>query len=66
MGGVSDDVNKHYRVYADARLKVEGATSIVETCFRAFPHIWVSIVRVFICGRCLMMLNVAQLLVCEC
>ena len=66
MGEVSDDVNKHYRVYSGAGFKVKGATSIVQKCLHAFPYIWVSIVRHFICGRCLMMLNVTQLLVCEC
>ena len=61
-----DHVNKNYRVYSDAGFKVKGATSIVHRCLFAFPYIWVSIVRVFICGRGLMMLHIAQLLVCEC
>ena len=66
MGGVTDDVNKHCRVYSDGRFKVEGATTLVQKCLFAFPYVWVSIARVFICGRCLMMLDIAQLLVCEC
>ena len=67
MGAVSDDVNKHCRVYSGASFKVKGATSIVQKCLFAFPYIWVSIKRiVFICGRCLMMPDVAQLLACEC
>ena len=65
MGGVTDEINKHYRVYSDAGFKVKGATSIIRECLRPFPYIWVSIVRVFICGRCLIMLDIAQLLVCE-
>ena len=66
MGGVTDDVNKHYRVYSDAGFKVETATSIVQKCLVAFPYIWVSIVSAFICSRCLMVLDITQLLVCEC
>ena len=58
MGGVSDDVNKQCRVYSSAGLKVKGTTSIVQNCLVAFPHIWVSVVRVFICGRYLMILDV--------
>ena len=51
MGGVSDNVNKHCRVYSGAGFKVKGATSIVRECLFAFPYIWVSIVRsVIICG----------------
>ena len=59
MGGVSDNVNKHYRVYSGAGVKVKGAISIVQNCLHAFPYVWVSIVKLFICGRCLMMLDVA-------
>ena len=44
MGGVSDGINQHYRVYSDAGFKVKGATSIVQKCLFAFPYIWVSIV----------------------
>ena len=66
MGGVTDGINKHYRVYSDTGFKVKGATSIVQKCLVAFPYIWVSIVRVFIYFKYLMMLDIAQLLVCEC
>ena len=66
MGGVTNDVNKHSRVYSDAGFKVKDATSIVQKCLFAFPYLWVSIVRVFICFRCFLMLDIAQLLVCEC
>ena len=48
MGG---DVNKHYKMYSDAGFKVKHATSIVQKCL-AFLYIWVSIIGVFICGRC--------------
>ena len=53
-------------MYSDAGFKVKETTSIVQECLFAFPFIWVSVVRVIICGGCLMMLNDAQLLVCEC
>ena len=66
MGEVSDDVNKHCRVYSDAGFKVKDMTSIVEKCLFAFPFLWVSVVRVFIYNGCLMMLGVTQLLVGEC
>ena len=66
MGGMSDDVNKHCRVYSGAGLKVKGTTSIVQNCLFAFPFLWVSAVRVLICGRCLMMPDVTQLSVGEC
>ena len=66
MDGESDDVNERCRVYSGAGFKVSSTTSIVQECLRAFPFIWVSVIRVFICGRCLMMLDVAQLLVGEC
>ena len=58
MGEVSDAVNKHHRVYSGAGVNDKGAISIVQNCLHAFPYIWVSIVRLFICGRCLMMLNI--------
>ena len=63
---MTDDVNKHYRVYSDAGFKVETATSIVQKCLVAFPYIWVSIVNAFICSRCLKVLDIARLLACEC
>ena len=44
MGEVTDDVNKHYRVYSDAGFKVKGVTSIVQECLLAFPYIRVSVV----------------------
>ena len=66
MGGVSDDANKHCRVYSGAGFKVKGATGVVQECLVAFPFLWVSIVRDFTCSGCLMMLDAAQLLVCEC
>ena len=66
MGAVSDDVDNHCRVYSGDGFKVQGAKSIVQKCLYAFPFIWVSVVRVFICGKCLIMLNVAQILGCEC
>ena len=66
MGGMSDTVNKHRRVYSGARLKVKGTMSIVQNCLFAFPLLWVSVVRVFICDGCLMMHDVTQLLVGEC
>ena len=46
MGGMSDDVNKHCRVYSDAGFKVKDMTSIVKNCLFAFPFLWVSAVRV--------------------
>jgi len=46
MGGMSDDVNKHCRVYSGVELKVKGTRSIVESCLFAFPFLWVSAVRV--------------------
>ena len=39
---------------------------MVWKCLYAFPFIWVSIVGMLICGRCLMMFDIAQILVCEC
>ena len=48
MGGVTDDVNKHYRVYSGAGFKVKGTTSIVRECLYSFPYIWASVIRVVI------------------
>ena len=46
MGGMSDNVNKHCRVYSRVESKVEGTRIIVESCLFAFPFLWVSVVRV--------------------
>ena len=56
---------KHCRVYSSADFKVKGTTGIVQNCLFAFPYLWVSIVRVFMCSRCLMFLDTVQLLVSE-
>ena len=50
MGGMSDNINKDCRVYSGAGLKVKGTTRIIQNCLLAFPFLWVSVVRVFICG----------------
>ena len=64
--GVSDDVNIYCRVYSCAGFKIKDMTNIVKNCLFAFPFIWVRAVRVLIYDGCLMLLDVAQLLVCEC
>ena len=66
MGGASDDVNKLCRVYSGAMFKVKDTKSMVQKCLQSFPFLWVSVIRVFIFGGYLMMVDIGQLLVCEC
>ena len=66
MGRVSDNVNKLCRVYSGAKFKVKGTTNIVQECLYSFPFIWISVIRVFIFDGYLIILDDAQLLVCEC
>jgi len=63
---VSDDLNKHCSVHSRAGFEVKRKKGIVRECLIAFPYIWASVDIVFICVTCLMILDVAQLLVCEC
>ncbi len=63
---MSDDLNKHCSVYSGAGFEVKRTEGIVRECLYPFPYIWASVDKVLICGTCLMMLDVAQLLVGEC
>ena len=56
---MSNNVNKHCRVYSDAGFKLKHIGSIVKNCLFAFPNLWVSVVRGFIYNECLMILDVA-------
>ncbi len=60
---MSDDLNKHCSVLSRADFEVK---RIVQECLIPFPYIWASVDRVLICGTCLMMVDVAQLVVREC
>ena len=66
MGGVRRIVNKLCRVYSGVKFKVKGTKKIVQECLCPFPFLWVSVIRIFIFDWYFMMLDVAQLLVCEC
>ena len=63
---MTEDVNKNYRVHSGDQFKGKGVIRMVWYCLVTFPFLWVSIVRVFICGRCLMIFDITQLQVCEC
>ena len=57
-----DDLIKHCSVHSGAVFKARGKKGVVEECLVPFPYVWASIDKVLICGTCLMMLDVAQLL----
>ncbi len=59
---MSEDLNKHCSVLSRGDFEVE---LIVQGCLISFPYMWASVDRVLICGTCLMMLDVAQLVVGE-
>ena len=59
---MSEDLNKHCSVLSQADFEVG---LIVQGCLISFPYIWASVDSVLICGTCLMMLEVAQLLAGE-
>ncbi len=59
---MSEDLNKHCSVLSGGDLEVK---HIVRGCLISFPYIWASADRVLICGTCLMMLDVAQIVVGE-
>jgi len=59
---VSEGLNKHHSVLSRGDFEVG---DIVWRCLLSFPNIWASVDRVLICGTCLMMFDVAQLVVGE-
>ncbi|KAI9452691.1 hypothetical protein BJY52DRAFT_1418599 [Lactarius psammicola] len=50
------------RVHSGAVFEARGKKGVVQECLISFPYIWASIDKVLMCGTCLMMLDVAQLL----
>lgn len=51
-------LDKCYSVYPGIGFKFKHAKGIVQECLLSFPYLWVSVVTVLICGRCLMILDV--------
>ena len=60
MGEVSDDLNKHCSSFEV--LVGFDVQRIVRECLISFPYIWASVGKDLICGTCLIILDVARLL----
>ena len=61
-----DGLDIYCSVYSGVWFNIKRADVIVRECLSSFPYVWVSVFKGLIWGRCLKMLNAAQLLGGKC